>query len=63
MQAKSVFETLNKADNVSIKQYVEWHKSFDKKSIINDLFIKILKQIYKKVIITIYIFILIVFIN
>ena len=27
----SVFETLNKADNVSIKQYVEWHKSFGKK--------------------------------
>ncbi len=27
----STFETLNKADNVSFKQYVEWHKSYNRK--------------------------------
>ena len=25
----SVFETINKADNTAIKQYIEWHKSFN----------------------------------
>jgi hypothetical protein len=25
----SVFETLNKADNTAIKQYIEWHKSYN----------------------------------
>ena len=25
----SVFETINKADNTSIKQYIEWHKSYN----------------------------------
>lgn len=25
----SIFETLSKADNVSLKQYVEWHKSYN----------------------------------
>jgi len=27
----STFETLNKADNISFKQYIEWHKSHNKK--------------------------------
>ncbi len=40
----SVFETLNKADNASVKQYVEWHKSFGKKNtatfVINQAFEK-----------------------
>lgn len=26
----SVFETINQADNVSVKQYIEWHKSYNK---------------------------------
>ncbi|SHL53693.1 TonB-dependent receptor [Flavobacterium saccharophilum] len=25
----SVFETINKADNASVKQYIEWHKSYN----------------------------------
>ncbi|SFD25521.1 TonB-dependent receptor [Flavobacterium phragmitis] len=25
----SIFETINKADNISVKQYVEWHKSYN----------------------------------
>lgn len=25
----STFETINKADNISVKQYVEWHKSYN----------------------------------
>ena len=40
----SVFETLNKADNISIKQYLEWHKSLSKKNtatfVINQAFEK-----------------------
>lgn len=27
----STFETINKADNVSFKQYVEWHKAYNRK--------------------------------
>lgn len=27
----SIFETLNKADNTAIKQYIEWHKSYNLK--------------------------------
>ncbi|MFD2942807.1 carboxypeptidase-like regulatory domain-containing protein [Flavobacterium notoginsengisoli] len=25
----SIFETINKADNISVKQYIEWHKSYN----------------------------------
>jgi hypothetical protein len=27
--SSNVFETINKADNVSVKQYIEWHKSYN----------------------------------
>lgn len=47
-QGSNIFETINKADNSSVKQYVEWHKSFNESQtttfVVNQAYDKITPQ-------------------
>jgi len=41
----SIFETINKADNISVKQYIEWHKSYNQ----NHTTTFVVNQAYNKI--------------
>ncbi|MFH6995228.1 carboxypeptidase-like regulatory domain-containing protein [Flavobacterium sp. FlaQc-48] len=41
----SIFETMNKSDNASVKQYIEWHKNYNK----NNTTTFVINQAYTKI--------------